>query len=162
MALRASLLLCSTGNMAGLISQPGTIMFSFYFFERFRYLGGRVLPGADQLIAFLAGGLAQSAAVVIMYPARVAKDKLQGQRKGTYTGLGDVLRKTCAYQKPSIIMLTNDWNGNLDDNEENLFARRSLSLYIFKAKQSKCAQDACRTDLTLCFGRCRCCRGVVR
>ena len=65
------------GNLTGLISQPGTIAFSFYFFERFRFLGGKLMPGADQLIAFLAGGLAQSAAVVIMYPFRAAKDKLQ-------------------------------------------------------------------------------------
>ena len=85
----------SAGNLTGLISQPGTIAFSFYFFERFRYLGNRFLPGADQLIAFLAGGLAQSAAVVVMYPVRAAKDKLQGQREGTYAGLGDVLRKSC-------------------------------------------------------------------
>jgi hypothetical protein len=93
----ALLLLYSAGNLTGLISQPGTIALSFYFFERFRYLGNRILPGADQLIALLGGGLAQSAAVVITYPARAAKDKLQGQREGMYTGLTDVLRKSCAY-----------------------------------------------------------------
>ena len=32
-----------------------------------------------------------------MYPLRAAKDKLQGQKEGTYTGMMDVLRKACAY-----------------------------------------------------------------
>ena len=140
-----ALLLYSAGNLTGLISQPGTIAFSFYFFERFRYLGSRVLPGADQLIAFLAGGLAQSTAVVITYPARAAKDKLQGQKEGTYTGLVDVLRKSCAFAMSASIV----------QNIHASMPQPGIIVCLFDAQQSRHAER----PRHCC---CRCCRWVIR
>ena len=55
-------------------------------------MGNRFI-GSEHLVSFLAGGLAQSTAVVLMYPFRAAKDKLQGQKEGTYTGMLDVWRQ---------------------------------------------------------------------
>ena len=114
------------GNLTGLISQPGTIAFSFYFFERFRFLGGKLMPGADQLIAFLAGGLAQSAAVVIMYPFRAAKDKLQGQKEGTYSGMVDVWSQ--AYRSGGLFGDGGVYGGCIQDAVGN-FTKKGLTFW---------------------------------
>ena len=55
----------------------------------FRFFAERAV-GPSPLLTFLAGGLAQCATVVIVYPVRSGKDLLQGQRKGQYKGLLDV------------------------------------------------------------------------
>ena len=56
--------------------------------------------GASYLVTLVAGGLAQCATVLVVYPVRSGKDKLQGQKQGQYRGLLDVWR--VAYQQDGI------------------------------------------------------------
>lgn len=87
------------GNLAGLSSQPLTIALSFYFFERFRFYAERAF-GVSSAVTLIAGGLAQDATIMVVYPVRSAKDKLQGQKDGQYSGVMDVWR--ASYQKSGI------------------------------------------------------------
>jgi hypothetical protein len=65
---------------------------------------GRALFRAPLLLtparAVLSGGLAQDMTIIVVYPIRSGKDKLQGQKQGEYSGLLDVWR--AAYRKAGI------------------------------------------------------------
>ena len=79
------------GNLTGLAAQPLTIALSFLFFERLKIYaddGIDMLPNAVSVT--LAGGVSSCLAVIIAYPLRSAKDKLQGMTDGQYTGMVDV------------------------------------------------------------------------
>ena len=77
------------GNMSGLAAQPLVIALSFFFFERLRLPAETVL-GTSVLVVVLVGGVANCLSIVAAYPLRMAKDKLQSQKDGQYSGLLDV------------------------------------------------------------------------
>ena len=119
------------GNATGLISQPITIALSFFFFERFRVLFSQMLAAkataaGNQLATFMAGGLAQAAAVVLAYPLRMAKDKLQGAAEGTYTGMLHVWRE--AYCKGGVFANGGVYGGCVQDAGGN-FAKKGLTFW---------------------------------
>ena len=88
------------GNMTGLTSQPLTIALTFYFFERFRFYA-EAAYGASQLVTAVTGGLAQATACLLIYPLRIAKDKIQAAKSGEFTGMSDVLGK--AYRRHGLL-----------------------------------------------------------
>jgi hypothetical protein len=115
------------GNITGLMSQPLTTAFQFFFFERFRAMLTRLLPaGATQLVTALAGGFATSAATVVAYPPRMAKDRLQGASDGTYTGMFDVWKR--AFKEGGVFANGGIYGGCIQDATSQ-FAKKGATFW---------------------------------
>ena len=123
------------GNAAGLTSQPLTIAFTFFFFERLRFWA-EAAYGASQLATAVAGGLAQSSAAFLLYPLRFSKDKLQAAKAGEYSGMIDVLQK--AYRRHGLLKgvyggVAGEIAGNFVKKSLTFWSRDLFVLFWIKA-----------------------------
>lgn len=115
-----------SGNLSGLVSQPLGIALSFSFFELLRP-AAETLFGSSVLVSVCTYSVANCISIVIIYPLRMGKDKLQSQKDGEHSGLLDVW--TTTYRERGI----NGLYSGLGADLTSAFIKRGITFWCKEA-----------------------------